>query len=76
MMMSYHTRLPQHNFKFARLSFPKPNCNSKLKLETMVKVTLNGTVIADSNNTVTVENNYYFPPGDVKTDLFSLSTKA
>jgi len=44
-----------------------------LTLTTMVKVTLNGSVIAESNNTVTVENNYYFPPEDVKTDLLSLS---
>ncbi|KAF8630261.1 hypothetical protein AX17_005447 [Amanita inopinata Kibby_2008] len=39
----------------------------------MPKVTLNGTVLAESNNTVVVEGNHYFPPSDVKKDLFSSS---
>ncbi|KAI0074034.1 DUF427-domain-containing protein [Panus rudis PR-1116 ss-1] len=40
----------------------------------MVKVTLNGTVLAESDKTVVVENNHYFPPDSVKKDLFSNSS--
>ncbi|KAJ7695973.1 DUF427-domain-containing protein [Mycena rosella] len=36
-----------------------------------MKVTLNGTTLAESNETVVVENNHYFPPASVKTELFS-----
>ncbi|KAK0487393.1 DUF427-domain-containing protein [Armillaria novae-zelandiae] len=36
-----------------------------------MKVTLNGTVLAESNDTVVVENNHYFPPSSVKMDLFA-----
>ncbi|KAK0503956.1 DUF427-domain-containing protein [Armillaria luteobubalina] len=36
-----------------------------------MKVSLNGTVLAESNDTVVVENNHYFPPSSVKTDLFA-----
>ena len=39
----------------------------------MVKVVANGITIADSENTVVVEGNHYFPPSDVKIDLFSKS---
>lgn len=39
--------------------------------QTMVKAIVNGTVIADSNDTIVVEGNHYFPPSDVKTGLFS-----
>ncbi|KAI0320165.1 hypothetical protein OF83DRAFT_1106481 [Amylostereum chailletii] len=38
-----------------------------------MQVIANGLVIADSNNTVVVEGNHYFPPSDVKTELFSKS---
>ncbi|KZP31436.1 DUF427-domain-containing protein [Athelia psychrophila] len=37
----------------------------------MVKVTLNGTVLAESDKTVVVENGHYFPPDAVRTDLFT-----
>lgn len=40
----------------------------------MVKVTLNGTVLAESNNTIEVEGNQYFPPADVKVKFDSSST--
>ena len=36
----------------------------------MVTVTLNETVLAVSANTIVVEGNHYFPPQDVKLDLF------
>ncbi|GLB45467.1 putative protein with domain of unknown function (DUF427) [Lyophyllum shimeji] len=39
----------------------------------MVKVSLNGTVLADSNDTVVVENNHYFPPSSVNRSLFTES---
>ncbi|MGB1586348.1 MAG: DUF427 domain-containing protein [Thermoplasmatota archaeon] len=35
----------------------------------MVQATWNGQVIADSNNTVVVEGNHYFPRSSVKADL-------
>ena len=34
----------------------------------MVQAKWNGDVIADSDDTVVVENNHYFPRGDVKMD--------
>jgi len=39
----------------------------------MVKVTLNGTVLAEAANPPVVEGNYYFPPDSVKTEVFSKS---
>ncbi|KAG7089747.1 hypothetical protein E1B28_011401 [Marasmius oreades] len=36
-----------------------------------MKVTLNGTVLADSNETIAVENNHYFPPSSVKKEFFA-----
>jgi uncharacterized protein (DUF427 family) len=41
---------------------------------TMVTVTVNGRVIAKSDNTVLVEGNHYFPPESFDKDLFSQST--
>ncbi|KAH7102558.1 DUF427-domain-containing protein [Auriculariales sp. MPI-PUGE-AT-0066] len=40
----------------------------------MVKVTYNGIVLAESDKTVVVENNHYFPPEAVKKDLFTDSS--
>jgi uncharacterized protein (DUF427 family) len=37
----------------------------------MVKATVNGTVIAESDETVVVEHNHYFPPGSVNKSLFT-----
>ena len=37
----------------------------------MTKVTLNGTVLAESTDTIVVEGNHYFPPSSVKTTLFT-----
>ncbi|KAF9779599.1 DUF427-domain-containing protein [Thelephora terrestris] len=39
----------------------------------MAKVTVNGKVIAESNKTIVVENNHYFPPDSVDKTLFSPS---
>lgn len=36
-----------------------------------MKVTLNGTTLAESNDTVVIENNHYFPPASINKDLFS-----
>lgn len=36
-----------------------------------MKAIFNGTTIAESNNTVLIEGNYYFPPQDVKFDFLS-----
>ncbi|KAJ7212304.1 DUF427-domain-containing protein [Mycena pura] len=38
-----------------------------------MKVTLNGTTLAESENTVVVENNHYFPPSSIDLELFSKS---
>ena len=39
----------------------------------MVKASWNGTTIADSNDTVVVEGNHYFPPEAVDFDLLKPS---
>lgn len=36
----------------------------------MAKVTMNGKVIAESNKTIEVEGNLYFPANSVKTEFF------
>ncbi len=41
----------------------------------MARALWNGTVIAESDQTVFVEGNHYFPPGSVNTDLLRQSTK-
>ncbi len=38
-----------------------------------MQVTINNTTIAESDNTIEIEGNLYFPPEDVKQDLFSES---
>ncbi|KAI0822004.1 DUF427-domain-containing protein [Trametes gibbosa] len=40
----------------------------------MVKVTLNGAVLAESDKTVVVEGNHYFPPETVNTAALSPSS--
>ena len=37
----------------------------------MVKVTVNGKVIAESDETISIENNNYFPPGSVHKSFFT-----
>lgn len=41
----------------------------------MPKATLNGVVIAESDETVVVEGNHYFPPTSIAHDHFSESLK-
>ena len=36
-----------------------------------MRAVLNGTVIAESDETVVVEGNHYFPPDSIRADLFS-----
>ncbi len=38
-----------------------------------MKAVLNGTVLAESDNTVVVEGNHYFPPDSVNMEFFSLT---
>lgn len=38
-----------------------------------MKATFNGTVIAESDSTVVIERNHYFPPGDVHTEYLSIN---
>jgi uncharacterized protein (DUF427 family) len=38
-----------------------------------MQATWNHTVIADSNETIVIENNHYFPPAAVKKEFFKLS---
>ncbi len=40
----------------------------------MAKVTLNGTVLAESDKTVMVEGTHYFPPESVQQEFFSENT--
>jgi len=39
----------------------------------MTKVTFNGQVLAESNATIVVENNHYFPPSSVQKALLTNS---
>lgn len=41
----------------------------------MPKAILNGVVIAESNDTIMVENNHYFPPESLKQDYFTEASK-
>lgn len=41
----------------------------------MLKATWNGAVLAESDNTVVVENNHYFPPESLNDSYFSASEK-
>lgn len=36
----------------------------------MAKATWNGTVLAESDKTIVVEGNHYFPPDSIKRELF------
>lgn len=38
-----------------------------------MKAIWNGEVIAESNNTIIIENNHYFPPASVKREFFKES---
>ena len=40
----------------------------------MVKAIVNGTVIAESSDTVFIEGNYYFPPEAIKVDISKSET--
>ena len=39
----------------------------------MAKATWNGTLLAQSDATVVIEGNHYFPPDSLKKDLFTAS---
>ncbi|WP_436795191.1 DUF427 domain-containing protein [Actinospongicola halichondriae] len=36
-----------------------------------MKAVLNGTVVAESNETIVVEGNHYFPPSSIRTEAFT-----
>ena len=38
-----------------------------------MKATWNGQIIAESKNTIVIENNYYFPSSDIKREFFKAS---
>jgi uncharacterized protein (DUF427 family) len=38
-----------------------------------IRATWNGAVLAESDQTVVVEGNHYFPPGDVRSEFFEPS---
>ena len=40
-----------------------------------MRATFNGTVIAESDDTVVVEGNHYFPPDSVRTEFFAPTEK-
>ena len=40
-----------------------------------MKATWNGTVLADSDETVIVEGNHYFPPDSIEREFFSESSE-
>jgi uncharacterized protein (DUF427 family) len=39
-----------------------------------MKAIWNGSVIAESDDTIIIENNHYFPPGSIKKECFADST--
>lgn len=39
----------------------------------MVRASINGVILAESDKTVVVEGNHYFPPDSVNKSLFSAS---
>ena len=39
-----------------------------------MKAIMNGTVIAESSETIVIENNYYFPPDSIKREFLREST--
>lgn len=41
----------------------------------VMRAVVNGTVIAESDETVVVEGNHYFPPDSIKTEHFSPTTR-
>ena len=41
-----------------------------------MKAVLNGTVLAESDNTVVVEGNHYFPPSSVHSEFFTLTDRS
>ncbi len=41
-----------------------------------MKAIWNDTVVAESNATIIVENNYYFPANSIKTEYFKPSSKS
>ncbi len=40
-----------------------------------MKATWNGQTIAESNDTIVIENNHYFPASSIKKDFFKSSNK-
>lgn len=38
-----------------------------------MKAIWNGTLLAESNDTIVIEKNHYFPPSSIKTELFRTS---
>jgi uncharacterized protein (DUF427 family) len=38
-----------------------------------MKATWNGQIIAESNKTIVIENNHYFPPSDIQKEFFKSS---
>ncbi|MFC2078507.1 DUF427 domain-containing protein [Candidatus Bipolaricaulota bacterium] len=39
-----------------------------------MKASMNGKIIADSNETIVIENNHYFPPNSIKREYLREST--
>ncbi|KAF9266651.1 DUF427-domain-containing protein [Marasmius fiardii PR-910] len=39
-----------------------------------MKATVDGTVLAESNDTIVVEGNHYFPPSSIKKEFFTDSS--
>ena len=39
----------------------------------MATATVNGTVVAESDTTIVVEGNHYFPPESIKAEYFSVT---
>jgi uncharacterized protein (DUF427 family) len=65
-------RTEQHETGAPRPSGKYPEAVS-VETTMTVRASWNGTVLAESDRTVVVEGNHYFPPEDVRTDLLEPS---
>ncbi len=61
----------RHLSQLANLTISGRHCDSHCMT---VRATWNGTVLAESDRTILVEGNHYFPPGDVRTGFLQPGT--
>jgi uncharacterized protein (DUF427 family) len=58
-----------------RLTAPAPELGGALVKEQAMTATWNDTVLAQSDDTIVVEGNHYFPPESIRTECFRPSDR-